>query len=355
VVSFSNSNNISFGMSALGSFITASVDGIKSISAGTTRATNNEVVFSNSNGVSFGMNGNTITATVTPGAAAGIAAVQAGTQTQTSGTLSFVNSNGISFGLSNSSQITANYINVASLSAGTTRATSGEVVFANSNSISFGMNGNTITAAYTIDVPALSYFDAVLMRGFVANLATGSSNGINLSFQRFSVPLGGIRVTQLDLLGHLTVVGSTAGSYSFSVGLYTFKGSTASSVSTGSVGYTFNSGTTKSGSIYGGHSGTRWRSMTIGSWSLTPGEYMLGVMMSINGPAGTTGSMTLFGGSSVSIVEALGSGAYSNYWADGIYSAGTGAFPASLHLSNINQTGASVNRQPYWRMLDTVG
>jgi hypothetical protein len=79
------------------------------LAAGTQTATSGTVVFSNSNGVSFGMNGQTITATVTPGAAAGIAAAGAGTQTATSGSVVFANSNGITFGMSGSSQITASF------------------------------------------------------------------------------------------------------------------------------------------------------------------------------------------------------------------------------------------------------
>lgn len=79
------------------------------ISAAGSSGSTGTIVFSNSNGVSFGMNGNTITATVTPGAAAGVAAVAAGTQQATSGTVTFVNSNGLTFGMSGSSQITASH------------------------------------------------------------------------------------------------------------------------------------------------------------------------------------------------------------------------------------------------------
>lgn len=67
-VQFSNSNGVTFGLSANG-VMTASVaaaggaqTGISGLSAGTTQMTSGTAVFSNSNGISFGVNGNTITA-----------------------------------------------------------------------------------------------------------------------------------------------------------------------------------------------------------------------------------------------------------------------------------------------------
>lgn len=67
-VQFSNSNGVTFGLSANG-VMTASVaaaggaqTGISGLSAGTTQMTSGTAVFSNSNGISFGVDGNTITA-----------------------------------------------------------------------------------------------------------------------------------------------------------------------------------------------------------------------------------------------------------------------------------------------------
>ena len=167
-----------------------------------------------------------------------------------------------------------------------------------------------------------------------------------------SVPLQ-IVATELDLLGALTVAGSTAGSLTLSAAIYTFAGSTASSVSSGSAAYTWNSGTnTNAASIYGGQSGTRWRTMSINTWNLTPGEYLIALMGSINGPAGTTGTLSLFGMTG-SVAGAIGGGNFSQYFADGIFSAGTAAFPASIHLSAIEQTGASVENQAHFRLVGT--
>jgi len=111
---FSNSNNVSFGMSG-SSRITASA--VVNVSGGTTSNNLSAIVFSNSNGISFGMNGSTMTASVGAGGAAG------------------------------------------SISAGTTSVGLGQVVFSNSNGVSFGLNGSTITAsAAAAGVATLSVF-----------------------------------------------------------------------------------------------------------------------------------------------------------------------------------------------------
>ena len=152
VIVLSNSNNVSFGMSN-SSVITASFSQAptpNAISAGTTLASSGTVVFSNSNNISFGLDGNTVTASAsfseTPFALA------AGTQTGTSGTIVFSNSNGISFGMSGSTRVTASYTQStapSAISAGTTFATSGTIVFSNANNISFGLNNQTVTASFS--------------------------------------------------------------------------------------------------------------------------------------------------------------------------------------------------------------
>jgi hypothetical protein len=275
--------------------------------------------------------------------------ISAGTQLAQTGTVVLSNSNGMSFGMSanaSSSVITGQY----AISAGTAQATGGAsgVVFSNSNGISFGANGGTITA----QLPSVSLFrpDSDYAGSFSI---VPSSSTVNMSIRRFSVPHQ-ISATELDLLAHLTVAGSTAGSFSLSAAIYTFAGSTASSASSGSVGYTFNSGTNSSAaSIYGANSGTRWRTMSIGTWNLTPGEYLMAIMGSINGPAGTTGSMSIYGASSVSIAGVVGGGNFSQYWGDGVFASGTGVFPSSIHLSALTQTGAQAAGQPNFRLIGT--
>jgi hypothetical protein len=188
------------------------------------------------------------------------------------------------------------------------------------------------------------------------NGVAAASNVQNFSLQRFSVPMQ-ISATQADVLAHLTVVGSTAGSYSLSIALYTFNHSTIGTASSASVAYTFNSGANQSSNTYGGQSGTRYRSISLGTWNITPGEYMLGYMVSIAGVAGTTGSMTIYGGSNVSALGGLGtqSSNYTQYWMDGLLSVGTAAFPATVQLSQMSPGGNGINvlRQPYIRFMGT--
>ncbi len=104
---------------------------------------------------------------------------------------------------------------------------------------------------------------------------------------------------------------------------------------------------------YSAHSGTQWRSYAIGTWNLTPGEYLFGIMASLNGPAGTTGSMSFYGASAISIANGavLGAANPVNAFNGGIFSAGTSAPPASIHISDVNRTGSYALAQPGFRMV----
>jgi hypothetical protein len=145
-VVFSNSNGVSFGMSA-SSVVTASVDAIKALSAGTVSGSGATVVLSNANGISFGMVGNTITASVqTAGGTATGVGISAGTEVAVTGAVVFSNSNGVSFGLSNQT-LTASIAPQIAISASGSAQSLGTVVFSNSNSVSFGMSGSTVTAS----------------------------------------------------------------------------------------------------------------------------------------------------------------------------------------------------------------
>lgn len=283
--------------------------------------------------------------------------VSAGTLLAQTGTVVFSNSNGFSFGMlasASSSVVTASGgagAAIQSISAGTTRATSGEVAFSNSNGIEFGVNGQTVTARYK----PLSYWDNLVPEN--AFRLQGSSSTVNLSLQRVSFGRA-LDATRADLIGHLTVVGSTAGSITISLGLYTMGGSTASTVSTASVAITWNSGTNSTAaSIYGGQSGTRWRSIALGTWNITPGEYLLGVVGSISGVAGTTATFSAFGSQQISRISVSGGGDMTAYFANGFFSVGTAALPASVQLSDINQTilsaGATGSGQIYLQLAGT--
>lgn len=215
--------------------------------------------------------------------------------------------------------------------------------------IRFGYSSHTVTAEpWRARMQAFGYFDS-------ANTVKASSNAVNLSFQQFNVE-NGMSATRIDFLQAYSQGGSTAGSMTFRLALYTVSGSTAGAVSTASVVVTHSSGGADATNVagYSAQSGTQWRSLALGTWAITPGEYLLGVMASIDGPAGSTGSLTMYGRSAISIANGaiLGAANPVNHWADGgLFSAGTSAPPASIHISDVNRTGSYAIAQPGFRLL----
>lgn len=280
-----------------------------------------------------------------------------GTALAQTGTVVFSNSNGVSFGMvSNASGYTITASNsgggvniLASISAGTTFATGSQVVLSDSNGLKFGVNGQTITA----NLGALSYWDNRESGTSASWSIPGSSSALILSLQRAAFPLP-ISATRADLIASMTVSGSTAGSISISIGAYTLSRSTASLASSGSAAITWNSGTNSTAaSIYGGQSHARYRSVPLGTWAITPGDYMIGVMISISGVAGSTAGVTLYGGSSGASFGFPGGGNLSSGFGDGQFSVGTAALPVSIHVSAINQTRAVSAGQPYLQLAGT--
>lgn len=239
-------------------------------------------------------------------------------------------------------------MSIMRVSAGTTKGTVTKLNFGDGGGIQFGYSSRTITAQpLRASLLELGQFES-------ANSVKASSDAANLSFQRVVVP-NGISATRMDFLNHYTVAGSTNGSITFRVALYTMSGSTLGTFATASSSISHSSGgadaTNTAG--YSAQSGTQWRSIGLGTWNMTPGEYFLGVMASINGPAGTTGSMTLYGRSAISIANGalLGAANPINHWAGGIFSAGTASPPATVHISDINRTGSYALAQPGFRVL----
>lgn len=229
---------------------------------------------------------------------------------------------------------------VKSFSAAGGVATSGGVTFANANEISFGANGSTITAR----LPRVSHVENQGGNPSFANSAATNSGAPNVSFQRFSVGYE-LQATRLDYLAHLTVAGSTNYSSTMRAVLYTMSGSTANSVSSASQTVTANN------AGYTNESGTRWRSVALGTWSLTPGEYAVAFVHSLNGPAGTTGSVSLYGESNISMLANPGGAAVTDYFAEGILLAASSAPPASIHLSAVNGSDVNAGAQPYFRLV----
>jgi len=251
---FSNSNNVSFGLN--GSTITASV---------TVAAT----VFSNSNNVTFGLNGSTITASVTVAAGAPFG-ISAGTQSISTGTMVFSNSNGVTFGMSGSSRITASYSQSTAPNAIAINAagsvTAGTVVFSNSNNVTFGLNGSTITASVTVaaGAPTVRFWDngALPAQHSDASIYVAAGQAF---VQRILIPFN-MTATRMDLF----VAGQNAGNtYTLYPRIYTMGGSTASMASSmGSFTVAPQQAASSTASLI---------SFSIGAWTLTAGEYMVGL------------------------------------------------------------------------------
>jgi roadblock/LC7 domain-containing protein len=241
------------------------------------------------------------------------------------------------------------------VSAGTTKGYGTKLIFADSNGISFGYSSHTVTATPW----RASYLECGLFES--ANSVTGSSNAPNLSYQRFQVS-NPITATRMDFLQNWTVAASTNGSYTMRMAVYTRSGSTLGSLSATSAVVTHTSAAANSTNTagYSAQSGTQWRSYPVASWAFSPGEYWLAVMGSVDGPAGTTGSMTLYGRSAISIangaVLAPGSANPVSVWdAGGIFSTGTASPPASVHISDLNRTGSYALAQPGFRLVGSLG
>lgn len=226
-VLFSNSNNVTFGMTN-SSVVTAAF--ALPVSGGTTSGALSSLVFSSGGNVTFGLDGSTLTASAPAGGGGGIAAA-AGTQTATSGTVVFSNSNGVSFGMSGSTRVTASFSqSSATISAGTTSGTLGQLVFSNSGNVSFGLNAGTITATAT--VPAQT---AQTLGIYASSNTTGASSsstvdarsltivgygvasvGMTNGSLAISVPSGGGAGDGYNILAAGTQTATTAGSVLFS-------------------------------------------------------------------------------------------------------------------------------------------
>jgi hypothetical protein len=185
---FSNASGVSFGMNN-SSVVTATVDGIKAISASNAEVSNGAVFFSNGGGVTFGIVGSTITASVQTvgGTASGIAMI-VGTATQSTGAVVLSNSNNVSVGYS-ASTITFSAA-FGGIAAGTQTGTAGTIVLSNSNSVTFGMSNNSVITA--------SFYQPSIQK-VVGYTATGGETD-------FSVTMAAVANTNYDVFAGLAGV-----------------------------------------------------------------------------------------------------------------------------------------------------
>lgn len=295
------------------------------ISAGTTSQNLSAVTFSNSNGVSFGLNGSTITAS----AATGIA-IAAGTQTATSGTVVMSNSNNISFGMAGSLSITASYN--FNLSAGTTSNNLNAVTFSNSKGISFGLNGSVVTAQ-----------NGGISSWSVAGGPQTALSGGNrtLFFEAIQIPYC---LTATNLLFLASISNSTSnvsGGFSLSAALYSLNVSTMSLASSGSTSITWTSGAALSS-----NTGINYQQMSLASWAITPGPYLLAWWISTLNSA----SLSYYGPQQQPVISSGLVAAMSTLMLNGYSQATTNALPSSFGVSNTAsyiRTGATAAQVPF--------
>jgi hypothetical protein len=231
-------------------------------------------------------------------------------------------------------------------SAGTTSGNLGAIVFSNSNNVSFGINGSTITATATFAQSAQtegmyavgntagqsssSSFDArtqsvsgagVVSVGYSNNallisapafavsrlqvpefawMTNFSISNMSQSFQAFN-PKANMTITQANLLMGLSGNTNSTGALTISMGIYTWLHSTLSLASSNSRQITWTSGSqTNSSSVYGGISGTMYRTISLANWAITPGDYMIGLWFRTT----NNGNWVAFGQEGPSIVNA---------------------------------------------------
>jgi hypothetical protein len=316
-------------------------------SAGTTSNNLNAITFSNSNGVSFGLNGSTITGSI----ATSLTNINlsAGTTSNNLSAFVFSNSNNVSFGLNGSTvtgSIATSLTNI-NISAGTASNNLSAFTFSNINGVSFGLNGSTVTGSIAPrSVKQLLWPENPWQTNFTISNAS-------FSLQHFNAKLD-LTASQANLLMALNGNTNSSGALSISLGIYTMNGSTASLVSSNSQQITWTSGSqTTASSLYGGVSGTRYRTVGLGGdWNISAGDYMLGMwFMTTN-----NGTWLAFGSEGPTIVGAQDineTQAYLNGYSVSSYST---AMVASINVTDTNyaRTGGDALKHPGIIFLGTL-
>lgn len=230
------------------------------------------------------------------------------------------------------------------ISAGSTSNNLTNFVLSDSNGVFFGLNGSTVTGKNK----HLSYWEPY-------QYLTGQNiNNASLYVQPVTIS-GQIDATQCDMMFRFSNSASAGNSMAFSIGLYTMSGSTASRVSSTSSGVSYNS-TMGGSSSATAVNGTRMVSFGLGTWNVTPGEYLFAFWGSSTS-ALTSGTISVYGRTANTFNGYVHqtnstSGTY-NYFMPGIYSATTNALPATIEVSQVQACGNSVQRQPWFVMRGT--
>jgi hypothetical protein len=342
-----------------------------SAGAGYAQVSSGTLTLAGGNNVTLSQNGNAVTISAlnqTAQTQSNIQAFYDGAVSISTGTVSLADGNGVSFGI-NGQTITASHNGITSQSVqtqsnvqafydGAASISTGTVSFADSNGVSFGINGQTLTGSVT-GMPTLSRWE------YPENIFTSIGIPVNgsLSLQHEYIPFK-VTASAAKIAGSLTVasfnVAATASAnYSLTMGLYTLNGSTLSLASSGSANNAVTWLRSGSSSQYT-NDVIGLRQMTVPmNMNVTPGEYwMAALLSSATTQTGTSNMFTLYGNNQINatgVVGIIGSSTSAGrdvILGQGIYSAATGALPASIALSDINNTAVSnAQRAAYYHAL----
>lgn len=234
--------------------------------------------------------------------------------------------------------------------SGNTGTTVGTVVFAGIGLVTLSQStaaGSLATITISGDAPTLRSWS-------FPDQPAGSFGSSNAGFSLFPVQMPvNIDATRVMILAHLTAASNSTGSVLMSFGVYTLSGSTASLASSTVRQFSWSTGTTNSTatSVYGGQSGTRYRSFDLGgTFVFTPGNYLFGFW----GRSSNAGTWTFYGmDQTVSIAGGADVAETQQFLPGFSTSSFTTAMPSSINVTDTNyvRTGISAYRQPGYLLM----
>jgi hypothetical protein len=206
--------------------------------------------------------------------------------------------------------------------------------FSNANGVSFtNTNGQVGASIAPRKVSHLPLFDNPWGQ------TNFSISNATFSLQHFN-PRADLTATQANLLLALSGNSGSSGALTVSLGVYTMAGSTASLASSDSRQISWTSGSqTTASTRYGGVSGTMYRTVALGSWGLSAGDYLIGVWFRTT----NDGTWRAFGQQGPTIVNGIDANETNAYLPGFSTSSFTTAMPASINVTDTNyvRTGGS--------------
>ena len=317
--------------------------------------------------------------------------IAAGTQTGTSGTIVFSNSNGISFGMSNSSIVTASFdpINIGVSTMGNTAGTTGTVDGAAAQFLFVGSNDLTLSQSINGQSVSLTFVGPpkVTLSGLVIAPFGGYAGPLHFAQSSVSLGQNSLHIYPVQVEDYLTcdhirmpvfVTNSSSASasvqkgYTYLLGIYTRNATNATVLSrhystshTLAASHNSNASwmlsmitaignSTSYSTLSASSAGVNLSSSLHGprefifpvSSLLTPGEYWFAVAASTSS-AGAGGAILNFSNMAVAhqtfnrpgIVTNSTASGWQKFMGAGVYSATTGAMPAGISVTQINQAG----------------